>query len=198
MSLACSRSLFFMAFTAGALALGASYYLEYAVGLTPCSLCLVQRLFLTLLTACLRAGGGARPSTVSGCRSIGWLRWAASLGGTTAAWRQVLLQSDPLLQLANCSPDSETLFSRLPWLCATVRMFNGSADCAEISWTLFDLSIPEWSLLFFVAVSILAVYQMLRLVWSALQRPLSGEASHRELFGIKHLYELYLLRTLKP
>ena len=51
MSLACSRSLFFMAFTAGAFALGASYYLEYAVGLTPCSLCLVQRLFLTLLCA---------------------------------------------------------------------------------------------------------------------------------------------------
>ena len=46
MSLACSRSLFFMAFTAGAFALGASYYLEYVVGLTPCSLCLVQRLFL--------------------------------------------------------------------------------------------------------------------------------------------------------
>ena len=54
MSLACSRSLFFIAFTAGAFALGASYYLEYAVGLTPCSLCLVQRLFLTLL--CIGCG----------------------------------------------------------------------------------------------------------------------------------------------
>ncbi|WP_064116386.1 disulfide bond formation protein B [Pseudomonas fluorescens] len=179
MSLACSRSLFFMAFTAGAFALGASYYLEYAVGLTPCSLCLVQRLFLTLL--CVFCGLAA----VHGPRRSGlWLYWlltlGASLGGTTAAWRQVLIQSDPVLQLTNCSPTSEMLFSGLPWICALQRMFNGGADCAEISWTLFDLSIPEWSLLFFVAVSILAVYQMLRLAWSALPRPLSGEASHRD------------------
>ena len=39
MSLACTRSLFFMVFVAGALALGVSYYLEYAVGLMPCGLC---------------------------------------------------------------------------------------------------------------------------------------------------------------
>ena len=75
------------------------------------------------------------------------------------------------------------MFSSLPWLCALMRMFNDTADCAELSWTLFDLSIPEWSLLFFVGVSILAVYQLLRLIWSALQRPLSGEASHRALVG---------------
>ncbi len=180
MSLACSRSLFFMAFTAGAVALGASYYLEYAIGLAPCSLCLVQRLFLTLLTAVCGLAAVHGPQRVG--LSLYWLAaLGASLVGTTAAWRQVLLQSDPLLQLVECSPDPETLFSRLPWLCATLRMFNGSADCTEISWTLFDLSIPEWSLLFFVGVSILAFYQLLRLVCNALQRPLSGEASHQGL-----------------
>ncbi|MFJ2322718.1 disulfide bond formation protein B [Pseudomonas sp. NPDC087817] len=178
MSLACSRSLFFMVFTAGAFALGASYYLEYVVGLTPCSLCLVQRLFLTLLCASCGLAAVHGPG-----RGGLWLYWllalGASLGGTTAAWRQVLIQSDPVLQLLRCTPDPQTLFSGLPWICALQKMFDGGADCAEISWTLFDLSIPEWSLLFFVAVSILAVYQLLRLLWNALQRPLSGEASHR-------------------
>jgi disulfide bond formation protein DsbB len=60
-------------------------------------------------------------------------------------------------------------------------MFKGTIDCAQISWTLFDLSIPEWSLLFFVAMMILGVYQLLRLVWISFQRPLSGESSHRAL-----------------
>ncbi|AVX91854.1 disulfide bond formation protein B [Pseudomonas sp. VE 196-7] len=180
MSLACSRSLLFTAFTAGAMALGASYYLEYAVGLTPCSLCLAQRFFMALLTFCCGV------AAVHGPRRVGLsLYWGAalglSLGGTTAAWRQVLLQSDPLMQMTRCAPDSEALFSNLPWLCATVRMLRGGGDCAEISWTLFDLSIPEWSLLFFVAMFILSVYQLLRLVWSALQRSPSGEASHRTL-----------------
>ncbi|MCF4995643.1 disulfide bond formation protein B [Pseudomonas syringae] len=180
MSLACSRSLFFMAFTAAALALGASYYLEYAVGLTPCSLCLVQRLFLTVLASVcgLAAVHGPRRTGLA----FYWLvALGASLGGTTAAWRQVLLQGDATRQLLNCTPDPEAFFGGLPWLCALVRMFNDSADCAEMSWTLFDLSIPEWSLLFFVAVSILAVYQLLRLICGALQQPLSGEPSHLAL-----------------
>jgi disulfide bond formation protein DsbB len=135
---------------------------------------------MALLTLCCGV------AAVHGPRRFGLsLYWGAalglSLGGTTAAWRQVLLQSDPLVQMTRCAPDSEALFSNLPWLCATVRMLKGDGDCAEISWTLFDLSIPEWSLLFFVAMFILSVYQLLRLVWSALQRSPSGEASHRAL-----------------
>ncbi len=142
-------------------------------------------------------------AAVHGPRRFGLsLYWGAalglSLGGTTAAWRQVLLQSDPLVQMTRCAPDSEALFSNLPWLCATVRMLRGGGDCAEISWTLFDLSIPEWSLLFFVAMFILSVYQLLRLVWSALQRSPAAKRRTARWSGIKHLYELYLLRTLKP
>ncbi|PCR98263.1 disulfide bond formation protein B [Pseudomonas sp. FW215-R2] len=182
MSLTCSRSLFFMAFTAGTLALGASYYLEYAVGLVPCSLCLVQRLFLSILTVCCGVAAVHGPGRFG--LSLYWSgALSAALGGTMAAWRQVLLQSDSMHHLAQCAPNPEELFSSLPWLCALARMFNDSEDCAQLSWTLFDLSIPEWSLLFFVALSILAVYQLLRLAWSALQRPLSGEASHRALLG---------------
>lgn len=116
MSLACSRSLFFTAFTAGALALGASYYLEYAVGLTPCSLCLAQRFFMALLMACCGL------AAIHGPRRVGLsLYWATglglSLGGTTAAWRQVLLQSDPLVQMTRCAPDSEALFSTAVVVC---------------------------------------------------------------------------------
>jgi disulfide bond formation protein DsbB len=169
-----------MAFTAGTLALGASYYLEYAVGLVPCSLCLVQRFFLSMLTTCCGVAAVHGPGRFG--LSLYWSgALAASLGATMAAWRQVLLQSDALHHLAQCAPGTEELFSHLPWLCALARMFTDSEDCSQMSWTLFDLSVPEWSLLFFVAMSILAVYQLLRLAWSALQRPLSGEASHRGL-----------------
>jgi len=180
MSATCSRSLFFMAFTAGILALGASYYFEYAVGLVPCSLCLVQRLFLTILTACCGMAAVHGPGRLG--PSLYWFgALSAGLGGTMAAWRQVLLQADSMHHLAQCAPGTEQSVSGLPWLCALGRMFNDSEDCAQLSWTLFDLSIPEWSLLFFVAMSILAIYQLLRLAWAALQRPLSGEASHRAL-----------------
>lgn len=182
MSLACSRSLFFMAFIAGALALGVSYYLEYAVGLKPCGLCLLQRGSLALLTGfCLLAAvqGPGRLGTF-----LYWLIvWICSLAGMVTAWRQVVLQSDPLRQLANCSSNLSEVFKDPQWLRWVEQLFRGTAECAQISWTLFDMSIPEWSLLLFVAVMILGGWQMQRLLWIAFRRPLSGESSHRALAG---------------
>ena len=91
MSLACPRSLFFTVFIAGALALGVSYYLEYAVGLSPCGLCLVQRACLALLT------GLSLIASVHGPGRLGafvyWLLGlSCSLLGTFTAWRQVMLR----------------------------------------------------------------------------------------------------------
>ncbi|MHC8317150.1 disulfide bond formation protein B [Pseudomonas sp. LB3P31] len=177
MSLARSRSLFFMAFVAGALALGISYYLEYAVGLRLCGLCILQRGSLFLLTAaCLSASvhGPGRLGTL-----LYWLLvLVGSLAGTITAWRQVILQSDPLHHLSDCSSNLAEALAITPWAQAVKMMFEGTFDCAEISWTLFDLSIPEWSLLFFFALTIVVVYQPLRLLWLTLRRPLSGESSH--------------------
>lgn len=177
MSLARSRSLFFMAFVAGALALGISYYLEYAVGLRLCGLCILQRGSLFLVTAaCLSASvhGPGRLGT-----SLYWmLVLLGGLAGTITAWRQVLLQSDPLHHLSDCSVNLADALAITPWAHAVKMMFEGTFDCAEISWTLFDLSIPEWSLLFFFALTIVVVYQPLRLLWLTLRRPLSGESSH--------------------
>jgi disulfide bond formation protein DsbB len=182
MSLACSRSLFFMVFITGSLALGISYYLEYAVGLKPCGLCVLQRACLALLTGiCLAA-------SVQGPGRFGsFLYWLlgffCSLAGMITAWRQILLQSDPMHQLLTCSSSLEVTYENMPWLCRVTEMFKGEANCAEISWTLFDLSIPEWSLLFFIGVTILGVYQLLRVVWLACERPLSGVSSHRVQMG---------------
>ena len=182
MSLACSRSLFFLVFVAGALALGVSYYLEYAVGLQPCGMCLLQRMCLALLTGvCLGA------SVHGPGRLASFLYWMlgllCSLAGTVTAWRQVLLQTSPVHPLADCSANLSDLLATTPWLNVVQQMFKGTADCAQISWTLFDLSLPEWSLLFFVAMTILSLQQLLRLVWIACRRPLSGESSHPALAG---------------
>ena len=87
--------------------------------------------------------------------SVYWLLGLLlSLAGTVTAWRQVLLQSSAVQQLSTCEPNLADLFSSTPWVCVVQRMFNGTADCTNISWTLFDLSIPEWSLLFFLAMTI--------------------------------------------
>ncbi|NUU33721.1 disulfide bond formation protein B [Pseudomonas sp. C2B4] len=179
MSLACTRSLFFTAFVAGALVLGVSYYLEYSVGLKPCGLCLLQRFCLALLTGVCLAAALHGPGRLGSF--VYWLLGLfCSLAGTATAWRQVLLQSDPV-HLSTCVPNLTELFASSPLIGGVQQIFEGAFDCTQISWTLFDLSIPEWSLLFFAAMSTLGIYQLLRLVRIGRQRPLGGELSHPAL-----------------
>lgn len=182
MFLASTRSLFFMAFIAGALALGASYYLEFSIGLKPCGLCLVQRFFLALFTTVCLIAAVHGPKRL-GCLLYWLLSLFSSLAGMVVAWRQVVLQGYPVQHVSGCSPGLEGLFTQMPWQCVVKEVFSGTAGCTEITWTLFDLSIPEWSLLFFVGVTTLGAYQIVQLVWHAYQRPPSGESSHRGRAG---------------
>ncbi|MCG6574307.1 disulfide bond formation protein B [Pseudomonas sp. AF32] len=173
MSLACSRFLFFLASIAAALALGIASYLEYAVGLAPCSLCVLQRLCLMLflgncLAACVH-GPGQTGSIIYGALGL-----VLVSGAMTLAWHQVLVQSHSAELLPDCFSRTQGSSS---WWSAVHRVIDGAVDCASITWTLFDLSVPEWSLLFFLAVSIVMTYLLLRLVWNALIRPLGGKTS---------------------
>ncbi|NQD93813.1 disulfide bond formation protein B [Pseudomonas sp. CrR25] len=161
MPLASPRSLFFLAF-AGCLALmGAALYLEHVVGLEPCPLCIVQRVFviafgLVCLVAALHAPqrGGQRIYAVFA------LLFAA--GGGATAGRQIWLQGVPADQLPACLPSLDYMMEALPFQDIVRLVLHGSADCAEVNWTLFGMSIPEWSLLGFVGMAVFALVQLLR------------------------------------
>ena len=42
------------------------------------------------------------------------------------------------------------------------RLLGDAAFCAEVTWTLFGISLPEWSLLAFVGLAMIALYVLLR------------------------------------
>ncbi|WP_095109218.1 disulfide bond formation protein B [Pseudomonas sp. Irchel 3E20] len=163
MFLACSRPLFLMTFLAGTLALGASYYLEYVVGLEPCLLCMMQRFFLIVftLTSLVATLHGAK---IRGCYGYWLLNLFSSLAGMVIAWRHVLLQSVDSAQGFTCSNILNSGVWKAPWMCVFRQFFQGDAECAQLTWSLFDLSVPEWSLLFFVAMVLLSVFQLFHLV----------------------------------
>ena len=170
MSLAPSRSLFFLAFLAGALTLGASFYLEFGVSLRPCFLCQMQRGFLAAFALINLVATLHNPK-----RSGSYLYGLASMGfallGAIAAVRQVLLQNAAPDQAATCWPSLHYMIETLSFWQALQLIFKGTVDCVEINWTLFDLSLPEWSLLFFVGMLSLGVIQFSRLFLSHGLRP---------------------------
>ena len=161
MPLASPRSLYSLA-VLGCLALmAAALYLEHVVGLEPCPLCIVQRVCvigfgLVCLVAALHAPARAGRRAYAGLALL-----FAAAGGATAG-RQIYLQGVPADQLPACLPSLDYMMDALPFQEIIRLVLHGSADCAEVSWTLFGMSIPEWSLLGFVGLSGFALLQLLR------------------------------------
>lgn len=161
MPLANPRLLNLLAFLVCAALLAFGLYLEHAEGLEPCPLCIVQRIeFIGVGLACLVAAlhGPQR----RGRRLYAGLTLLFSAAGIASAGRQVWLQGLPPDQLPACLPSLEYMMEALPFQDIVRLMLHGTADCAEVTWTLLGLSIPEWSLLAFAGFAALAVLQLLR------------------------------------
>jgi disulfide bond formation protein DsbB len=150
-----------------ALLLGYGYYLQYAQGLDPCPLCLVQRGFFyavmgIFLLAALHAPLGAGRIIYPGLAAL----FAA--GGLAAAGRQVWLQHLPPDKVPQCGPDLFFMLENFP-LSRTLRtLFTGTGECAAVDWTFLGLSIAEWSLAWFAALLVYALWLAVRGVRSRL------------------------------
>ncbi len=161
MNLASPRSLFFLAFIGCALMMAAALYLEHVVGLAPCPLCIVQRIcVIGFGLVCLVAALHGPSKTGRRVYSVLALLFAVAGGGT--AIRQIWLQNMPADQLPSCLPSLEYMMDALPFQEIARLVLHGTAECAEVSWTLLGMSIPEWTLLAFIALVVFCVWQILR------------------------------------
>ncbi|AOE88077.1 disulfide bond formation protein B [Pseudomonas sp. TCU-HL1] len=161
MFLARPRSLFLLAFLACVAVMGGALYLEHALGLEPCPLCIVQRIFIIGFgIICLIAALHGPERT--GHRVYAVLALLFAAGGAASAGRQVWLQSVPADQLPACLPSLDYMMEALPFQDIVKLMLHGTADCAEVTWTLLGMSIPEWSLLAFAGCILFSLYQLLR------------------------------------
>jgi protein dithiol:quinone oxidoreductase len=143
--------------------LGYGYFLQYAQGLEPCPLCMVQRFFFYLVAGvCLVAAIHAPART--GSILYGSLAALIALGGAAAAGRQVWLQHLPADKVPQCGPDLMYMLNNLPLSRTLEKLFYGSGECAKVDWTFLGLSIAEWSLLWFIALVLYAL-------WLAARRP---------------------------
>jgi disulfide bond formation protein DsbB len=145
--------------------LGTGYYLQYFEGQEPCPLCHVQRGFyyavgFVFLAAALHGPGRA------GTIAYGVAGAVLALGGAAVAARQVWLQHLPPEQVPACGPDLFFMLENLPFTRTLEKLVAGSGQCAEVTWRFLGLSIAEWSLAWFSAFALYAV-------WLALRRPAS-------------------------
>lgn len=138
-----------------------AWYLEYQVGLNPCPLCMTQRVFvvaggLVALAAFLHNSAGW------GRRVYGLLCAASAIAGGAVAARHVWLQHLPPDQVPACGPSLEYMLETLPFRETLSMVLMGDGNCAETHWTLLGLSIPEQTLILFVVITVVSLWQTLR------------------------------------
>lgn len=131
-------------------------YVEPFASMDPCPMCMMQRaVFIALgvisLMAALHGPGPIGQCIYSGITSV-----TAGLGAAIAG-RQIWLQNLPEDQVPACGPGLEYMLEVFPLLEVIEMAITGTGDCAKVQWTLFNISIPGWSLMAFIAIALLAI-----------------------------------------
>ena len=155
-----SRALFLGLFAVCAGLLGFGLYLQHAVGLEPCPMCITQRyafvaIALTALVAGLHAPGR------SGTRAYAAVILLLALAGGGVALRQTWMQLYPP-EFAECGPDLEFMLGSFPLADALPMIFQGAGDCSKVDWAFLGLSIANWSLVCLTLVAVFAIAMMAR------------------------------------
>ncbi len=141
--------------------LGFGYYLQYAEGLNPCPLCLVQRgFFYAVMGICLLAALH-NPAGI-GRAAYGGAAALFAAGGFGAAARQVWLQHLPPDKVPQCGPDLYFMLENFPLSRTLQTLLKGTGECAVVDWSFLRLSIAEWSLAWFALLFCYAAWLALR------------------------------------
>lgn len=159
MYLARTRFLYFLASLACTLIIGTAIYVQHAFRLEPCILCILQRAaFVTCAVLALAAACHAPGAEGLRRYSLGLLLF--TLAGMGTAGLQVWLQTASVDQLIPFISRLEHLLSFLSLDMCIDRLRSDAIFCAEITWSLFGMSLPEWSLLAFAGLATVALYPL--------------------------------------
>ncbi len=156
-----ARKLYVLGFCLCAALMGMALYLELVKGLAPCPLCIMQRVMIIgmglvfLIAALQRASRFVQIV-------YGVLLLMLASAGLFFAGRQIWLQHLPAGQVPACGPDLAFMLKHFP-LSETVQvLFRGTGDCAKVVWTLWGMSIPEWSFVAFLGLGVLVLLSFKR------------------------------------
>jgi disulfide bond formation protein DsbB len=148
---------FFLAFGLCSALLAFAYYLQYVEFQNPCPLCMAQRVAFYVMAGVFLLAALHAPKHW-GRAVYGVLGFIVGGAGAGIAARQVWLQHLPAELVPACGPGIEYLLKKFPFTEVLTRVLQGSGECAEVGWRLFNLSIAEWSLAWLVGLACFSLY----------------------------------------
>jgi len=150
------RAQYFSGFIVCAALLAFAYYVQFDLGIEPCPLCIFQRIAFIFMGLFFLVGALHNPRAPMRRAYALLIVFAAAVGAGFAAYH-VWVQHLPPDPLAACVPGwnyyVENFSLRYAWSKTLEHAFTGHADCAEVNWTLFGLSMPLWTLVSYILLA---------------------------------------------
>ena len=131
-------------------------YLQYAQNEEPCPLCILQRVALIAMGAVFLVAALHAPRGLF-LRVYGTLAALIGALGASVAGRHVWLQSLPKDRVPECGPGLEFMLEQFPLSQVFSLVLRGSGECAEAGWRFLGLTIPGWTLLWFLGLVLLSL-----------------------------------------
>lgn len=153
------RSQFLTGFLLCAALLAYALYVQFGMLMLPCPLCILQRLAFAAMGIVFLVGGLHSPKGRVGRGVYGLLVSAAAATGAGVAGRHVWLQSLPASEVPLCtSMGLDYMVEAMGPLKALSSVLAGSGECAKVDWTFLGLSMPAWTLAWFVGLGLGALW----------------------------------------
>ena len=151
--------LFIFAFCTGLMVF--AMFLQHALQLAPCPLCITQRVIVVTIGILAFIAWLQNPPVI-GVKIYGTLLALFSILGAAVAGRHVWLQNLPEDKAPACGPDLSFMLDAMPLSDVFMVLFTGDGNCAEVVWRFLGLSIPMWTLIAFVLLLGASLWQLLR------------------------------------
>ena len=141
--------------------LGFGQYLQNAQWLDPCPLCMVQRLafagmgLFALLAAVHNPGKAGR--WVYGCLVLLFVVLGALIAG-----RHIWMQGLPADMVPDCGPGLTYMLKNLPLRQTLENLLQGSGTCATVDWAFLGLSMPWWTMFWYIGLGLVTLALLLR------------------------------------
>ena len=131
--------------------IGYAIYSQLYLGLEPCPLCIFQRIGIAMLGLAFLAAAVHHPQG-SGRYGYALAVAVTALATLLVAARHVYVQSLPAGSLPSCGAPLSVLLKFTPLWEVVRKVLTGSGECAVVNWRFIGLSMPEWVLIWALAL----------------------------------------------
>lgn len=157
------RKWYFFAFVSCTVLVCFALYNQYIQYLSPCPLCVLQRIAFMWMGVAALLAFLHNPGRL-GRQVYAWLLVAGAVFGAVIAGRHVWLQNLPAELVPECSPGLNYMIQNFPLSDIFSTIFYGSGDCADVLWTFLGMSMPQWTFVWYIGLSLLTLWAVYRRV----------------------------------